>query len=352
MVFSFFLFLTAFGTSFFLTPLARSVALRFGIMDQPETRKLHRNPVPLLGGLAIYFSVVVAILLFFEVIQSSSPQAWYQILGILGGASMLVMVGALDDRGHLHPQIKLVLGMPLAAALLFWGGVRATAWPGVAAFDSQTDAFFVVSLALTLLWVLTITASFSILDHMDGLCPGVAAIASGFFWILAAQQGQILGGSFAAAMLGATLGFLRWNFNPAHIFMGDSGALFIGFMMATLGMKMEFQDVPTTQSWIIPVLILGVPIFDTGLVTISRIRRGLNPFSSPGQDHTAHRLANLGLGQRGAVILLHAIAAILGCTAMVVSELSLGQSYLLLALLGFAGLVAIIALERSAHDTT
>ncbi|MEE8161287.1 MAG: MraY family glycosyltransferase [Acidobacteriota bacterium] len=352
MVFSFFLFLAAFGTSFFLTPLARNVALRFGIMDQPETRKLHRNPVPLLGGLAIYFSVVVAILLFFEVIQSSSPQAWYQILGILGGASLLVMVGALDDRGRLHPQIKLVMGMPLAAALLFWGGVRATAWPGVTAFDSQTDTFFVVSLALTLLWVLTITASFSILDHMDGLCSGVAAIASGFFWILAAQHGQILVGSFAAAMLGATLGFLRWNFNPAQIFMGDSGALFIGFMMATLGIKMEFQDVPTTQSWMIPVLILGVPIFDTGLVTISRIRRRLIPFSSPGQDHTAHRLANLGLGQRGAVILLHVIAAILGCAAMVVSELSLGQSYLLLALLGFAGLVAIIALERSGHDTT
>ena len=187
---------------------------------------------------------------------------------------MLVMVGTLDDRGRLHPQIKLVMGMPLAAALLFWGGVRATAWPGVTAFDSQTAIFFVVSLALTLLWVLTITASFSILDHMDGLFSGVAAIASGFFWILAAQHDQILVGSFAAAMLGATLGFLRWNFNPAHIFMGDSGALFIGFMMATLGMKLEFQDVPTTQSWMIPVLILGVASGTWTPASATRTRAG------------------------------------------------------------------------------
>ncbi len=130
MVFSYLLFLAAFGTSLFLTPVARTAAVRFGFMDQPETRKLHRSPVPLLGGLAIYLSVVLAIVLFFRDIRGSSPQAWQEILGILGGASILVMLGILDDRGHLHPQIKLVIGMPLAALLLFWGGVRATAWPG------------------------------------------------------------------------------------------------------------------------------------------------------------------------------------------------------------------------------
>ena len=349
MLFSFLLFLAAFGTSFFLTPVARTVALRFGFIDQPETRKLHQNPIPLLGGLAIYLSVILAIMLFFNDIRSSSPRAWQEILGILGGASMLVTLGVLDDRGYLHPQIKLFMGMPLAALVLFWGGVRATAWPGAAAFQNQTDSFFVVSLVLTLLWVLSITASFSILDHMDGLCSGVAAIASGFFWILAAQHGQVLVGSFAAAMLGATLGFLRWNFNPARIFMGDSGALFIGFMMATLGIKLEFPELPTSQSWMIPVLILGIPIFDTSLVTVSRIRRRLIPFSSPGQDHTAHRLANLGLGQRGAVLLLSATGALLGCVAIVLSNLSVGQSYLLAGLLGLAGLGIIIVLERSVH---
>ena len=349
MLFSFFLFLAAFGASFFLTPVARTTAVRFGFMDQPETRKLHRNPVPLLGGLAIYLSVVLAIVLFFQDIRSSSPRAWQEIVGILSGASLLVMLGVLDDRGRLHPQIKLVVGMPLAAVLLFWGGIQATAWPGAALFEGRPNILFVVSLALTLLWVVTLTASFSILDHMDGLCSGVAAVASGFFWILAAQNGQVLVGSFAAAMLGATLGFWRWNFNPAHIFMGDSGALFIGFMMATLGLKLEFQELPNTQSWMIPALILGVPIFDTSLVIISRLRRRLIPFSSPGKDHTAHRLANLGLGQRGAVLLLSASGVILGCAALVVSKLSLGQSYLVVGLLLLAGLVAIIVLERSAR---
>ena len=347
MVFSFFLFLAAFGTSFFLTPAARAVAVRFDFIDQPETRKLHRSPVPLLGGLAIYVSVMLAIVLFFRNIRSSSPQAWQEILGILGGASMLVMVGILDDRGRLHPQIKLVVGMPLATLLLFWGGVRATAWPGAAVFEGQGNLLFLVSLILTLVWVVTLTASFSILDHMDGLCSGVAAVASGFFWLLAAQHGQVLVASLAAAMLGATLGFWRWNFNPAHIFMGDSGALFIGFMMATLGLKLEFPELPNTQSWMIPTLILGVPIFDTSLVIVSRLRRRLIPFSSPGQDHTAHRLAHLGLGQRGAVLLVSAIGVIFGCCALLVSTLSVGQSYLLVGLLLFLGLVAIIALERS-----
>ena len=132
--------------------------------------------------------------------------------------------------------------------------------------------------------------------------------------------------------------------------MGDGGAVFLGFMMAALGLKLRFPQLPQTTSWMIPVLILGVPIFDTALVTISRARRGLIPFTSPGKDHTAHRLANLGLGQRGAVLVLYALGSLFGLLALLVSRLSVGQAYILVGVVVLAGLLAIAALERAPYE--
>ncbi len=223
-----------------------------------------------------------------------------------------------------------------------------TAWFIVDSFKGDPILFLFVSFGLTLAWVVAITAAFSILDHMDGLCSGIAAMASIFFLILSVEQGQILVNALAAAILGGTLGFLRWNLNPARIFMGGCGAMLIGFIMATLGIKMEFPGLPETQSWMIPLLILGVPIFDTALVMVSRLRRRLVPFTAPGKDHTAHRLANLGLSHRGAVISLYGVGMFLGCLALLVAyRLSVGESYLLIAVLILAAIVAIIILEKA-----
>ena len=162
---------------------------------------------------------------------------------------------------------------------------------------------------------------------MDGLASGVTAIASLFFTILAVREGQVLVATLGAALLGGSLGFLIWNFNPAKIFMGDGGAMFLGFMVATLGLKLRLHNVPETTSWMIPVLLLIVPIFDTTLVSISRTRRGLIPFASPGKDHTAHRLANVGLGQRGAVLALYAVGAVSGLLALLVCGISVVFAY-------------------------
>jgi UDP-GlcNAc:undecaprenyl-phosphate GlcNAc-1-phosphate transferase len=179
-----------------------------------------------------------------------------------------------------------------------------------------------LDVALTVVWVVGITASFSILDHMDGLCAGVAAMASVFFAMLAYLNGQTLVTTLAAAVLGAATGFLRWNFKPAQIFMGDGGAMFLGFLMATLGLKLRLENSNHLSSWVAPVLILGVTIFDTTLVTISRSRRGLLPFATPGKDHAAHRLSNLGLGHRGAVLSLYMLGVVSGGAAVLVSYLS------------------------------
>lgn len=173
--------------------------------------------------------------------------------------------------------------------------------------------------------------------------------ASAFFLLFAALQGQILVGIMAAAMLGANIGFLFWNFNPAKIFMGNSGALFLGFMMATLSIKLRFDDLPVAQSWMIPVLILGIPLLDTALVIVSRLRRRLNPLTSPGKDHTAHRLADLlGRGHRRVVLAVYGLGIVLGLLSLLASRLSIWGSYSLFGALLLAALAVIVLLERFA----
>jgi UDP-GlcNAc:undecaprenyl-phosphate GlcNAc-1-phosphate transferase len=229
--------------------------------------------------------------------------------------------------------------MPLAALLLLLNGVHATVF-------SWSPADY----AVTVLWVVGLTASFNILDHMDGLCAGLAAIAAGFFAFFAVVDGQYLVALLGAAVLGAALGFLRWNFKPAKIFMGDGGALLLGFLLATLGAKLRIASAPDATSWMVPVLVLGVPIFDTVLVTISRLRRGLVPFASPGKDHTAHRLVALGLGQRDAVLVLYAAALGLGLLAVVVSRVSLWQAYAIGGVILILGVVAVLRLEGAPYE--
>jgi UDP-GlcNAc:undecaprenyl-phosphate GlcNAc-1-phosphate transferase len=298
--------------------------------------------MPLLGGLAIYCGTVVAIMFSLE----GQPRG--QILGILAGATLLLVTGILDDRGLLHHQIKLFVAMPFAAATLVALGVRFHVASELLPLSRRAGTS--LDVALTLLWLVGITAAFSILDHMDGLVSGVAAIASFFFVLLAVLNGQILVAPLGAAVFGASLGFLRWNFKPAKIFMGDGGAMFLGFMVATLGLKLRLPQTPQAIAWIIPVLVLAVPIFDTTLVTISRSRRRLLPFASPGKDHTAHRLANLGLGQRGAVLVIYALGAFFGVLAVVVSRLSLQRPVMLGVALALTALAGVALLENLPYE--
>jgi UDP-GlcNAc:undecaprenyl-phosphate/decaprenyl-phosphate GlcNAc-1-phosphate transferase len=333
-------FAVALLASLSLTIPVRHLALRYGMVDHPGPRKVHLSPIPLLGGIAIYLGFVLAILLT----RHDVPQQ--QIVGILAGATLLAIVGFLDDGGLLHHQVKLFMGMPLAAAFLVAAGIHAQLFsqfvPGTAGI--------VLDWCLTVLWVVGITAAFSILDHMDGLCAGIAAIAAAFFTISAAMNGQTLVRTLGAAALGASLGFLRWNFNPAKIFMGDGGAMFLGFLMATLGLKIRPEGTQFPHTWLVPVLILGVPIFDTTLVTISRARRGLLPFTSPGKDHTAHRLSNLGLGHRRAVLTMYVVAAIFGCIALLVPRLSPVAVYTIAGILAVAAVCAIVLLEALPYE--
>ena len=333
-------FFIALLASLLLVVPVRALALRVGMVDMPGPRKVHLTPIPLLGGLAMYAAVVISVLLAFN------GPARAQIVGILIGATLVAGVGILDDRGLLHHQVKLFVGMPLAAAILLVSGIRAQVFSVLLGGRSgdYLDA------ALTVIWVVGITASFSILDHMDGLCAGVAAMASVFFALLALLNGQTLVTTLAAAVLGAAAGFLRWNFKPAKIFMGDGGAMFLGFLMATLGLKLRLEQTNHLSSWLAPILILSVTIFDTTLVTISRSRRGLLPFATPGKDHAAHRFANLGLGHRGAVLTLYLFGAIGGGAAVLVSYLSTRGAFLTGAVVLAIVFTGVAFLERAPFE--
>lgn len=333
-------FTIALIASLSLTIPVRSLALHYGFVDVPGPRKVHAKPIPLLGGAAIYLGFVLAILVSLH----GAPRL--QVASILAGGTLVVAVGFLDDRGLLHHQIKLFVAMPVAALLLVASGIHAQLFsqfiPGPV--GALLDILF------TVFWVVGITAAFSILDHMDGLCAGIAAVAAAFFTVAAIVNGQTMVRTLAAAAFGAALGFLRWNFNPAKIFMGDGGAMFLGFLMATLGLKIRPENASFPASWLVPILILGVPVFDTSLVSISRARRGLLPFTSPGKDHTAHRLSNLGLGHRGAVLVLYALAAVYGTLALAVPHMSTKSAYLFSGILIVLGLGAVLLLEAVPYE--
>lgn len=333
-------FFVALFASLVLTVPVRALAVRMGMVDLPGPRKVHLQPIPLLGGLAMYGGVMLAIVFALD------GTARAQSAGIVTGASLVAAVGFLDDRGWLHHQIKLFLGMPLAACILLATGVHARVFSVIVPGNWAG----VLDNALTIFWVVGITASFSIFDHMDGLCAGVAAMASFFFALLAYLNGQTFVTVLAAAVFGAAMGFLRWNFKPAKIFMGDGGAMFLGFLMAALGLKLRLGQANHLSGWLAPILILAVPIFDTTLITISRSRRGLLPFATPGKDHTAHRLENIGLGQRGAVLMMYFFGALSGGVAILVAY-SGSQGAVVTGLVAIAALiVGILALEKAPYE--
>jgi len=312
-----------------LTPILKRAALAFGFLDRPAQRKLHRVPVPLLGGLAIYVAAVVSVLLFVD------PTTALQVSGIVAGATLLSIIGILDDAGKLHHQFKFRFGIPVASIILVLSGIHITLF-------SQTF----LNYGMTLLWVIGIVSAFNILDNMDGICAGVASVASLFFVINAILNEQYLVMSLASAVMGASIGFLVYNFHPATVFMGDIGALFLGFMMATVGVKLRFLHTPETVSWMIPVLILIVPIFDTTLVTVSRIRRGLIPFSTPGKDHLSHRLVNVGLNPRQVALVVYSFGFVGGVCSLIIPRLPVAGSYIVFGTVTIVGILGLCFLEH------
>jgi len=311
------------------TPLVRRLAEHLGILDQPNPRKVHTLPIPRMGGVAIFASFILALVFLGDRFYVQ------QVIGILLGATLVSFLGLWDDRRPLPAWIKL-LGQIGAALVLIVSGVHISLLRAP-----------LLNGALTVLWIVFITNSINLLDNMDGLAGGVAAIAALFFLLLAAMSGQYLVGALAAALLGACMGFLVYNLNPASVFMGDSGALFIGFTLAAVGIKLRFPENVAFVTWMVPVLVLGLPIFDTTLVVVSRLRRGKNPLTTPGKDHISHRLAGRTGSQREAVLMCYLIAGASGLSSIFVTQATVIEGYIVGGMVFVAGIVLLWRMERA-----
>ena len=288
-----------FAVALGLTPLSRQIAMRFGVVDKPNQRKIHLDHKPLMGGLAIYVALALAVLLF------SPPRHLRELGAVLAGAAALALVGLLDDRYGLSARLRL--------------GVQALAALGLVAFGIRMNltGLFLPDAALTVLWVVALTNAANFMDNMDGLTAGFSAIAAFFFLIVAISQGLSLVSSLAAALLGSALGFLVYNFNPSSTFMGDMGALPLGFILGVLALKIQFEQ-PLSVYWLGPALVLALPLFDLNLVVLTRLLEGRSP-AQAGKDHTSHRLLSVGLSQRQTLFVLGLACALFGALGFFVS---------------------------------
>ena len=290
-------------------PFVRQIALAMGFVDAPAKRKLHSTPIPLMGGVAIFGGAVLILVAYFGRLGNT------RVLGLLFGATLIAIVGLIDDRRPLPPLLKFA-GQAVAVVIVIALGTRV-----------QLGLPEVVNYGLTFIWLAVITNAINFLDNMDGLCAGVSAVAAAFIILLANLSGQFFVGPMAAAVLGACLGFLRYNFKPASIFMGDAGSLFLGFLLAQMTLQLKFPENSTFVTWMIPLLILGVPLFDLSLVTIARLRRGVNPLTTAGKDHTSHRLVKIGLSHREAVMAIYLLGGVYGMMALFVTHASIVEGY-------------------------
>ncbi len=314
--------------SLVLVPVALAVAVRFGLLDHPGPAKAHAEAVPYLGGAAIVVSFALVVVI--GNVADPPPSGLDELAGFLALGVLLAVVGLVDDLGRgLSPWLRLVIetGAGVGVWLL---GIS----PELAGVPRPADA------VVTVVWVVGITNAFNLLDNMDGLSAGVAIVAALAIFGVALLQHRYLVSALALALAGCAAGFLRANFHPAKIYMGDGGSLFLGFVLAVLLLKLR-ANAPTRVPLAVMIAIPGVAIFDTTLVTVSRLAHRRSPFQG-GQDHTSHRLVRLGMSVPVAVTTIYAAGVVLGGAALLMSQL--GPSVRIagvLGLLAFAGIVAV-----------
>lgn len=311
-----------------ITPIAIKVAIRFQLIDEPNSspHKIHQRPVPKAGGLSIGLVIISINFLSGNLLSED-------IRAILLASSIIFLFGLWDDSYKLSPQWKLI-GQLLATIILISQGVQIR----------MLGSLMLLNIALTLLWTIGITNAFNLVDSMDGLAVGLAAIASAFFMLVTVDAGQTSLSLLSAIILGSSIGMSYFNTMPARTFLGDSGAQFLGFILAALAIAYTPPGLPQPSSWFVPILLLSVPIFDTSLVVISRLRQKKAVYRA-GLDHTYHRLVNLGLPSSRAVLTMHLFAIVSGCLAFMALPLPPLWANVIFAFALLVGLSLLIWLE-------
>ena len=311
-------FVIALIVTYVCTPLVRTLAVKIGAIDAPDARKVHQVSIPRLGGLAIYIGYMVSLLYSVKDISS--------VKGLLIGSVILVAVGIWDDVKQIGPKTKL-LGQIVAALML-------PIFDNAIHFISIGDHMLYLeylSIPLTVFWIVGFTNIVNLIDGLDGLAAGISLIACIAICIVTLQMGQVDLACITLALAGAACGFLRYNFNPAKIFMGDTGSMLLGYTMAAISV-MGSVKTAATVGLVVPVIVLGLPILDT-LFAIVRRRINGRPVFQPDKGHLHHRLLAMGLTQKQAVLLMYAITAVLGCVSIVAAKANFTIGLLLVVLI-------------------
>ncbi|MDI3478678.1 MAG: UDP-GlcNAc:undecaprenyl-phosphate/decaprenyl-phosphate GlcNAc-phosphate transferase [Thermoanaerobacterium sp.] len=318
-------FVVAFVVALMATPAAKKLAYKIGAIDIPkDKRRVHKKPVPLIGGLAIYLGTILSILLFLPKSETN--------LGIIAGSTIIVVLGIFDDKYELKAKVKL-LGQLLASFVVVLSGVR---------IDWLTNPFGdgminigVFAIPLSIFWIVGITNAMNLIDGLDGLAAGIASISSGSLFVVSLLNGRYATALITAAVTGAALGFLPYNFNPAKIFMGDTGAMFLGFILSAVSIQGAVKSAAAIAI-AVPILALGVPVFDTAFAIIRRIANK-KPIMEADKGHLHHRLLALGLTQKQAVFVMYGVSLFLGLSAILISFTNGAKGYIIL-------IIAILAI--------
>ena len=302
-----FAFVVAFVVAFATTPFAKAFAIHFDAVDRPEARRINKKTIPRMGGLAIFYGFIVSVLAFCDIDRSVS--------GIILGALIIVAVGIIDDIKQLSAKIKLPFQI-LAAVVLCLHGVTIN-FITAPEFISPSGILplGVWSYPVTVIWIVGVTNAVNLIDGLDGLAAGLSSIASMSLFCIALIVGDFSVAIITAALAGACFGFLPYNFNPAKIFMGDTGSTFLGFILASVSILGVFKGYAVI-SFAVPFLVLGLPLFDTGAAIVRRIKNK-KPIMEPDKEHLHHKLLAMGFSQKRTVLILYVIATVLGLSAIV-----------------------------------
>ncbi len=316
--------LSAAVLSFAVTPLVKRLAQKVGAMDVPtDGRRMHHHPIPRMGGLAIFIAFLASVLIF------AYPEIDREIRGILLGAVIIVILGVLDDIITLHAGLKFVVQI-LAAVLVVLHGCRIEHFVGLHLADW-------LSYPVSVVWIVAITNAVNFIDGLDGLAAGVSAISAGAMLVVALLVGDFMSAVMLAAIVGACVGFIPYNFNPAKIFMGDTGSTFLGFMLSTISIYGLFK-MYAIISFAVPFLVLGLPIFDICFAVVRRVSHGQSPMHAD-RGHVHHRLIDMGFSQKQAVAISYMLSAILGMAAVVLTNDGETQALIFLAAVVVVGAI-------------
>lgn len=316
------LVIAAFIISLLITPLVRKGAVLIKVIDVPrDKRRVHKKPTPLLGGIAIYVAFMSVLILKKGVITNSE-------IAIMLGATVIAIGGFLDDKFDIKPWQKLAFQI-VATVIVLAFGLKIEILTNPFSDNNPFINIELLAIPITILWVVGITNAFNLIDGLDGLSAGVALISSATIFIIAILNNRMEAATLTLILCGAIGGFLPYNFNPASIFMGDTGAQLLGFLLATISIEGAIKSA-TAFALAVPILTLGLPIYDT---IFAMIRRKVNgkPMMQADRGHLHHRLLDMGLTQKQTVIIMYLISMILGGISIIAMQLSSTKSYFLLA---------------------